>query len=181
MRLYIWLSLISFNLLCASLTAQTTPRFTKTEIADSGCKIYLPGKAGNVEVTYSPDSSVVYTMETIDTSTGSEYHFGCIVVNLNGVDLAGMEEEMLIGYMDYLKSGVNVTEAAGYGKGHTLSTHPSAKGVLDYWVDANNLKWVVKGWAAESTIFVMFVYGQEDYPNYNVVDIFFKGARFKGD
>lgn len=64
---------------------------------------------------------------------------------------------------------------------HTLSTHPSAKGVLDYWKDATGDEWVVKGWAAESTLFVMFVYGPEAYPNYIIVDTFFKGARFKGD
>ncbi len=175
---------LSLLLLLPSLSfllGQKAPRFVKTDIADSGCKLYLPGQADPVNISYSPDSSIVYTIETIDTSLGSFYHFGSIVINLKGVDLAGQEEDMLMSYMDYLKTTFNVKESAGYGKGHSLPTHPSAKGVLDYWLDETQTHWVVKGWAAESTIFVMFIYGPKDFPNPNVADIFFNGARFKGD
>lgn len=177
-------TLFSFVVLLAAVSAvfsQNAPRFIKTDVADSGCKIYLPGKADPVDVSYSPDSSIVYTIETLDTTAGAYYHFGSIVVNLNGVDLTGQEEDMLIAYMDYLKDAFKIESSVGYGKGHTLSTHATAKGVLDYWEDADGDNWVVKGWAAESTLFVMFIYGPDDYPNQNVVDIFFKGARFKGD
>lgn len=181
MNLRNWLSLFLLLPAISFLCAQSAPRFVKTDIADSGAKIYLPGKPAPVEVSLSQDSSLVYTIETLDSTTGAYYHFGSIVVNLNQVDLSGQEEEMLISYMDYLKSAFKIESAAGYGKGHTLSTHPSAKGVLDYWLDEEGTRWIVKGWAAESTIFVMFVYGPEDYPNQQVVDIFFKGARFVGD
>jgi hypothetical protein len=180
MQMKIWFSiLVLLFSLCAN--AQTAPRFVKTEIGNSGAKLYLPGKPDPVNLSYSPDSSAVYTIETIDSSSGAYYHFGSLVVNLKDVDLAGMEEEMLVNYLDYLKTAFNIKSAAGYGKGHTLDSHPTAKGVLDYWVDEENTHWIVKGWAAESTLFVMFIYGPEDYPNPNIVEIFFKGARFKGD
>lgn len=164
-----------------AIRAQTAPRFIKTDIGDSGCKIYLPGKADPVGVSFSPDSSLVYTIETLDSTTGAYYHFGSVLVNLNNVDLEGQEEDVLVAYMDYLKTAFKIEEAVGYGKGHSLSTHSSAKGVLDYWKDSGGDQWAVKGWAAESTIFVMFVYGPGEYPNSNIVDVFFKGARFKGD
>jgi hypothetical protein len=161
--------------------AQKAPRFTKTPVGDSGASVYLPGLPVDQTVSYSPDSSKVYTMEAIDTSQGASYRFGVIVVNLNGVDLKDMEEEMLTQYMDYLKDMFGVKQSAGYGKGHTLDTHPTAKGVLDYWLDAEETHWVVKGWAAESTLFVMFIYGPEDYPNVNVAQLYLNGARFAGD
>lgn len=170
--------LISFH---TNLCAQKAPRFTKTPVGDSGVSIYLPGAPTDQTVSYSPDSSKVYTIETVDTTQGAAYHFGAIVVNLNNVDLKDIEETMLIQYMDYLKEMFGVKEAAGYGKGHTLSTHPSAKGVLDYWLDSTGTHWKVKGWAAESTLFVLFIYGSEDFPNVNISEMFFNGARFVGD
>ncbi len=170
-----------FLAFAGQMAAQTAPRFVKTPIGNSGCSLYLPGKADPVDISYSPDSSVVYTIESLDSTTGKYFHFGAILVELNGVDLAGTEEEMLVNYMDYLQGAFEIEEAAGYGKGHTLSTHPSAKGILDYWTDIDEDEWTVKGWAAESTLFVMFVYGPEVYPNYNIVETFFNGARFKGD
>ena len=177
----IWLAFLCILPISSDLNAQNAPRFVKTDIADSGVKLYLPGTADPVNISYSQDSSKVYTIETIDSTTGDYYHFGSIVAELNGVDLQGQEEEMLIQYMDYLQTALAIESTAGYGKGHTLETHPSAKGVLDYWVDESDDHWIVKGWAAESTIFVMFIYGPSDYPNQNVVDVFFKGARFAGD
>lgn len=176
------LSLMLLFAICSWSAAQSTaPRFVKTPISDSGCHLYLPGTPDPIDISYSPDSSVVYTIETIDSTTGAYFHFGAVLVNLNGIDLAGMEEDMLVNYLDYLKTAFHIEEAVGYGKGHTLSTHPSAKGVLDYWKDVDGDEWVVKAWAAESTIFVMFVYGPKEYPNSNIIDIFFKGARFKSD
>lgn len=177
----IWLSLLLTIPVFTFLTAQSAPRFIKTAIADSGTQLYLPGKADPATVSYSPDSSIVYTIEVIDSTTGAYYHFGSIVAQLKGVDLTGQEEAMLLAYLDYLKTAFDIKESAGYGKGHSLTTHPTATGILDYWLDAGGTHWIVKGWAAESTIFVLFIYGPDTYPNQNIVDVFFKGARFKGD
>lgn len=180
-RLLLTATLFLFLGLNAGLWAQKAPRFSKTPVGDSGVSLYLPGAPVDQTVSYSPDSSKVYTIEAIDSSQGAMYRFGSIVVNMKGVEVAGMEDEILTQYMDYLKEEFTVKSSAGYGKGHTLSTHPSAKGVLDYWLDGDGTHWIVKGWAAESTLFVMFIYGPEDYPNVNISELFFKGARFFGD
>ncbi|MCX6181515.1 MAG: hypothetical protein NT150_06280 [Bacteroidetes bacterium] len=139
----------------------------------------MPAEPDPVDLSYSPDSARVYTIEALDSSTGMYFHFGAIVVE--DVDLGDSKEEMVIAYMDYLKTAFNVKTAAGYGKGHTLSTHASAVGVLDYWEDADGDQWKVKGWADSKSIVVMFVYGPKEYPNLNVTDIFFNGIRFPGD
>lgn len=157
------------------------PRFNKVDVGDSGCKVYIPGKPDPVKLEYSPDSSKVYTIETLDSTYGAYFHMGAIVVRLKDVDLKDQGEEMLISYLDYLKEAFKIKKAIGYGKGHTLSTHPTAKGVIDYWEDADGDQWAVKGWAAESTIFVMFIYGPKEFPNNNVKNVFFDGARFPGD
>ncbi|TND08737.1 MAG: hypothetical protein FD123_1953 [Bacteroidetes bacterium] len=157
------------------------PKFTKYDIKDSGCRIYLPGKPDPVDMSYSPDSSKVYTIESLDSTYGTYFHFGTIVVRLKEGDLVGTEEDMLTGYMDYLKDAFKIKKAVGYGKGHALSTHPTAKGVIDFWEDEDGDQWSVAGWAAESTIFVMFIYGNKEFPNQSVKEVFFKGARFPGD
>ena len=157
------------------------PKFTKVDVGTSGCKLYMPGTPDPVELSYSPDSSKVYTIESLDSTYSSYFHLGAIVVRLKDTDITGQEEDMLVNYMDYLKDAFKIAKSAGYGKGHTLSTHPTAKGVLDYWEDADGDQWVVKGWAAESTMFVMFIYGNKEFPNMSVREVFFNGARFPGD
>lgn len=166
----------------SSAFSQNSLRFTKYDVGTSGCKLYLPDTPDPVDLSYSPDSSKVYTIEALDSTTNAYYHFGAIVVDLKGGALADDEkEDMIISYMDYLKTAFNIESSAGYGKGHTLTTHETAKGVLDYWVDKDGDHWKVMGWAAEQYIIVQFVYGPRDYPNTNVLDIFFKGIRFPGD
>lgn len=158
------------------------PRFKKVAVSDSGCSVYIPGNPDPVTVEYSPDSSKVYTIETLDSTYKAYYHMGAIVVRLKDMTLKPEEcEDILVNYMDYLKTAFNIKKAAGYGKGHRLETHPTAKGVIDYWEDADGDQWAVKGWAAESTMFIMFIYGPKEYPNYNVQSMFFEGARFPGD
>lgn len=163
-------------------TFTQAPRFKKVAVSDSGCSIYIPGNPDPVTMEYSPDSSKVYTIETLDSTYKSYFHMGAIVVRLKDAILKPEEsEDMLVSYMDYLKTAFNIKKSVGYGKGHTLSTHPTAKGVIDYWEDADGDQWTVKGWAAESTMFIMFIYGPTEYPNYNVQSMFFEGARFPGD
>lgn len=176
------LLLFAVFLALAWTPAQTTaPKFARYNISDSGCKIFLPAKPDPVTMDYSPDTSKVYTIECLDSTYKSFFHFGSIVVDLKDTLKDGEVEDMLIAYLDYLKTAFNITEAAGYGKGHTLSTHPSAKGVIDFWKDKDGDEWSIKAWGDRHILFVMFIYGPKEYPNYNVKEVFFNGARFPGD
>lgn len=156
-------------------------RFAKYDVGDSGCKLYLPTAPQPVTMSYSEDSSRVYTIECEDTLQGNTFHYGAIVVRLNNMDITGIEVELLISYLDYLKVSLSIKNSAGYGKGHTLSTHPSAKGIVDYWEDETGDEWKVMGWIAEQTLVVQFIYGPVEFPNYNISEMFFKGFRFPGD
>lgn len=177
--IYAMLALLVFT---GFTTFTQAPRFKKVPVSDSGCSIYIPGDPGPVDLSYSPDSSKVYTIETLDSTYNAYFHMGAIVVRLKDMTMKPEEsEDMVISYLDYLKTAFNIKKAAGYGKGHTLTTHPTAKGVIDYWEDADGDQWAVKGWAAESTMFIMFIYGPKEFPNYNVQSVFFEGARFPGD
>lgn len=164
------------------VTAQSaSPQFSKYPIGESTVQIYFPSQPDEVYVDYSPDSSMVYTVECTDSSTGQDFQFGAIVVNLKGEIEEDRQEELLISYFDYLKESFKIQSSSGYGKGHTLTTHESAKGIIDLWEDEDLQKWEVTGWIAENTIVVLFEYGPDEYPNKKVIEIFMKGVRFFGD
>ncbi len=175
---YLFLPFLWIATLATSQTS--TPRLSKYFIDRSGHALYLPAKPNKVEISYSPDSSKVYTINCIDTTQKANFYFGAIVVDLKE-SIVGNEENILEKYLDYLKSNFKIKESAGYGKGHILETHPAAKGMIDYWRDEEGNEWKITGWADANTIVVMYEYGAKEYPIFNIVDLFMKGFRFKGD
>jgi hypothetical protein len=152
------------------------PRYSKQAIGESGVSLYLP-KVDNLEVdkSMSEDSSEVYT---VDVAEGN-YHYAAIVVKLNGMVLLDQEdkEELLIGYLDYLMTSFSITGAAGYGKGHTLASDPTAIGIIDYWQDETD-EWAIKAWANETHLAILMVYGPGNYPNFNALQVYLDGVRF---
>jgi hypothetical protein len=170
--------LIAFKAMVFAQTSPRAPRMVKTPVSNSGCYAYFPKAEAELkfELSYSEDSAKVYTGEVVD----GVHHFAVIVVKMNQ-KLSGKEEKenMLIGYLDYLKTSFEVKNAAGYGKGHQLESAPNSVGVIDYWVDADANKWAIKGWTDENILAVMMLYGPEDYPIFNVQKMFLDGFRFK--
>jgi hypothetical protein len=162
------------------LKAGEEPLLNKINIGESGCTAYMIGKPGEVSVSKSPDGSDIFTVESI-SQKWPDHQFGLILVRLVGMDEGVVKEQLLMAYMDYLKGQFSITASAGYGKGHTLETHPTAKGVIDYWEGSDGLKWVLKGWTAEDFLVVMFISGPETFDNINVQQVFFNGIRFPGD
>lgn len=153
------------------------PRYVKQAISESGVSLYLPQSDDiGLEKSLSDDSSEVYTM---DVEEGG-FHYAAIVVKLNGTTLETYEvrEGMLVNYMDFLMSTFNITEAAGYGKGHSLESAPDAVGVIDYWFDEED-KWAVKGWATKTHIVILMLYGEDEYPNFTSQQMFLDGVRFE--
>lgn len=162
------------------LKAGEEPLMNKINIGESGCSAYMIGKPGEVSVSKSPDGSDIFTVES-NSQKWPDHQFGLILVRLVGMDEGVDKEQLLMAYMDYLKGPFSISTAAGYGKGHTLETHPTAKGVIDYWEGSDGLKWVLKGWTAEDFLVVMFISGPENFDNVNVQQVFFNGIRFPGD
>ena len=149
----------------------------KYPIGESGCSTYLfcdPGKPG---VSYSEDSSVVYTMEC----KYDDLMIGLICVQLKE-SIANMDdaENMMISYADYLKTTFSITSAVGYGKGHTLNNHSTARGIIDYWKSSDGTEWNIKSWTDGSIISFMFAYGTKSSldTHFNQLQAFFNGFRF---
>ncbi len=177
-----YILVVAFSFLVRCSNAQSVADvFSIYPIGESTVEIYFPSKPDEVYVDYSPDSSVVYTVECTDVSTGQDFQFGAIVVNLKDVVDAADSEELLINYLDFLKESFGIKSATGYGKGHKLPTHATATGVIDNWEDEDGEKWEVSGWIAKNTIVVLFEYGPDEYPNRKTIDFFMNGVRFSGD
>lgn len=159
--------------------SQKVPRFQKYDVLDSEFKLYMPSSPSDSQLAYSQDSSRVYTIECIDSTAGKIFHFGAIIVC--DLQISGSEEDITISYLDFLKQDLKIQESAGYGKGHTLATHTTTFGVIDFWKDSEGNEWKIKAFADPKSIVVMYVYGPVEYPVYNITEIFFSGIRFPGD
>ncbi len=165
---------ILFILTLQTVNAQV--RFTKYPIGDSGCSAYFPAQP-TIDVTYSEDSSVVYTTDI----TADSLSLGLICVKLSagsvGTDRAS-NVALLKSYLDYLKGVFGIVGAVGYGEGHTLDSHPAADGVIDYWTDGSGFEWKIKGWVDNNFITVMYIHTGESYPPLSIIDIYLDGFRF---
>jgi hypothetical protein len=162
--------------LTTTVWCQTVPRFSKYDVAETGCKVYLPADPGEFEKTLSEDESEVYTAEV----TVEDYNFAVIVVKFSEPigDTEEDKNDMITSYLDFLQKQFGVTGAAGYGLGHTMESAPKAVGVIDYWEDADGVQYAVKSWCDGDFLSVMILYGPEEYPIYNAQEMFLNGFRF---
>ncbi|MBL7812444.1 MAG: hypothetical protein JNL57_09505 [Bacteroidetes bacterium] len=160
----------------------SVPRFVRVPISSTGAEIYIPktpaGTNPEFELTYSEDSSGVYTTDVVVDS----FHFAAVFIQLKQAAEKTDREELLIHYLDFLKGQFGITQYAGYGKGHTLNRCDSCIGVIDYWAAADETQYSVKGWMDEGKhMAVLILYGKGDYPYYNVQDMFLNGILFPGN
>lgn len=156
--------------------SQAVPRFAKYDVGATGCKVYLPDDPGEFEMTLSEDQSEVYTAEV----THNDFNFAVIVVKLKDPigDANEDKEDLMTSYLDFLQTQFGVTQSAGYGKGHTLESAPNAIGVIDYWEDSDGLQYAIKSWCDGKILAVLALYGAEEYPIFNVQEMFLNGFRF---
>ena len=167
-------------LLCLAVDAQDVPRFERVAIAETGAAVYLPKGAEAFEMSLSEDGSEVYTNEV----QHGDYFFSVVAVRFvpEMTDMTSEEmEALLMGYMEFLGGQLGITEKAGVGKGHTKENVPDARGVIDYWLDAEGTRYAVKGWVDQRMIGVMLLYGPDDHPIFNVQQMFLDGFRFPGE
>ncbi len=153
------------------------PRLSKMDIGQSGCSGYFPEGMPKFVLEKSEDGADVYTSELeVDG-----YLFGCITVQFTEPfsDSSPEElEELLIGYLDYLEEAFDIYDSVGVGRGHTLESCPSARGVIDYWDDLDENHFAVKGWVNQKYIGVMFIAGEAEYPHFNLQQMYLDGFRF---
>ncbi|MEZ5035461.1 MAG: hypothetical protein R2796_10760 [Chitinophagaceae bacterium] len=135
-----------------SLLAQQSLK--KYAIEKTGC-YYSNYCAADLHLEYSEDSSKVYSGEC----TTDETTYGVICVQLlrpmNDLKLA---EDMMIAYLDYLKSTMNIEKSVGYVKGYRLHKDENTRGVVDYWIDKDADKWKIKAWTNGRFIGLLYAY-----------------------
>lgn len=147
----------------------------KVPVGKSGCSVYTFCET-KFDESKSQDSSVVYTGEC----TKEEVTYGVICVKLlTPPENISAAEDLLIAYLDYLKTSFSVTKAAGYGKGHHLNKNENTRGILDYWEDSEKNNWKVKAWTDGKYIGVMYAYSLKELPE-TKINIFLEGLRFPG-
>jgi hypothetical protein len=170
------ISIALFFLSCPLfLLAQDT--FRKYPVGESGCHAHFFGDPGQAELTYSLDSSGVYTLESSDEE-GSVYSL--ILIDL----LEPLEESdvemMLTSYLDFLKGQFNVTSASGYGKGHALPTHRNLEGITDLWTTEED-EIDVCAYGERKFLAALLVFRAKGTSISERSAAFFKGFRFPGD
>jgi hypothetical protein len=161
--------------ICLSSICYSQTSLQKSQIAETGAFTYTFAPVV-WEKTYSEDSSAMY----FGSFERKGFAFEAIVVELkdmNGVSKEDLEG-LLISYMDYLKTFLEVNAAVGYGKGHTNSSSEDAMGVLDYWSFADGQEAKTKGWINNQFLAVLYVKGKGEYPSLTEMDLFLDGFRF---
>jgi hypothetical protein len=161
-------------------TSKKVPRLVKKAIGQSGCSAYFPEGIGDFELSKSEDGADVYTGE----AAVDGFHFACITVKFAEpfADSSPEEmEELLISYMDFLKTQFGITASAGVGRGHSLESAPDARGAIDYWEDAESTQFAVKGWVNQRALGILVLYGPTEYPNFNLQQLYLDGFRFTSE
>ncbi|MEZ4776996.1 MAG: hypothetical protein R3D00_27725 [Bacteroidia bacterium] len=158
----------------ASLHAQA-PRFAKFGVMGSGASLYMPEEP-LWELSYSEDSSEVYTTEVLSDSV----LYGAIVVKFGESlgDDPEVWENVLVSYLEFLNTeAFEFTSVTDPGYGHTLESHPTARGVLEYGEDEDGTQFAIKGWVDDQFLAILYT-GYPEEMNYNVQQMFLQGFRF---
>ena len=148
----------------------------KYPIGNSGCSLYMFCDPGKFDMSYSEDSSKVYT----GACQYKNFVYGIICVQLKEIVSAKDEGEGLLeSYLDFLKQQFSIKETTGYGKGMHLNNRENITGIIDYWRGENKNHWSVQGWTDGNILAVLYVKGNEQ-PDFNKQKLFFNGFRFPG-
>jgi hypothetical protein len=151
------------------------PRFVKTKILNSSSYAYLPNANAEINVSYSEDSSAIYTYEELI----GNFTFSFIHVDfMHEINDSLEQQQVLVSYLEYLKTQLEIEGSAGYGYGHTLESQPNTQGIIDYWMGKENTKYALKAWTNSKHITIFFLYGTEEYPYFNAQQMYFDGIRY---
>jgi hypothetical protein len=148
----------------------------KYKVDNSGCLAYFLCNPGAFDHSKSPDSADVYTGEC----TLNDLDYGLICVKLKEpISDLKISEDVLVQYLDYLKTTLGIVSARGYGKGHLLKNNKKITGIVDYWKDKEENNWKVKGWTNGKYIAVLYVNSKNEIPEAKA-DVFLDGLVFPG-
>lgn len=148
----------------------------KYPISLSGCAAYFYCDPGAFSVSYSEDSSKVYTGECMNDETS--YGIVCVKLKESIANIAEAED-LMVAYLDYLKKSFKITSSTGYGKGHRLKQREDTRGIIDYWKDEEKNNWKIKSWTDGKFIAVLYAYSQKELAE-SKVNVFLDSFRLPG-
>lgn len=162
-----------FFILASITIAVSAQSLKKYPVSNSGCLVYLFCEP-TFDQAYSQDSSNVYTAECVKDSVS----YGVICIKLfKAVDDISQAEDLVVSYLDYLKTTFEIAHAIGYGKGNRLNGNENTRGVIDYWEDKDHNNWKVKAWTNGKFVGVMYAYSLKKLPE-TKVDAMLNSFRF---
>jgi hypothetical protein len=150
----------------------------KYPIGNTACSAYFYCNPGTANVSYSEDSSAVYQLQC-DTA---QLRYGLVCVALKeAITELVVAQDLMISYMDYLKTTFNIKQAAGYGKNNSKASDPKLIGVVDFWKDDQQRDWQVRGWTDGHYIAVLYAAGAAATVNENTskISVFLNGFQVK--
>lgn len=157
---------------CSNLFGQSIKKYP---VGDSGCSAYFFCTPSKFNVSYSDDSSKVYTGDCMATDSLT-YGVICIKLKEKVGDIQ-QAEDLTISYLDYLKTNFDINSAVGYGKGHRLEGKENTRGIIDYWKSKTGNELKIKGWTDGKFIGVLYVYANGSLNETNRVNLFLDGFR----
>lgn len=133
----------------------------KYNIGKSGCAAVFYCNPGNFDLTFSPDSSKVYTGECKNGDV--TYDVICVKMKEQIKEIPDAEA-VLVQYLDYLKSSFQIVTASGYSRGYKLKGKANTSGITDMWKDKDNNNIKIKGWTDGKYIAVLIMISEKDIP-----------------
>jgi hypothetical protein len=148
--------------------------FKKYAIGRSGCTLFLPHDPGAFRPSFTKNGDLMYYGEIEDDGVV----YGCVTVVLKEpVDHLAEAEKNLAFFMQTLQKSYSVDYTAGFHFGYTQKYNSQARGIVDYWQDAAEVDWKLKGWTNGRIMSVVYVSNITDLP-VNKVEMFLNSFQF---
>ena len=148
--------------------------FNKYAIGRSGCTLLLPNDPGAFRPSYTKNGNLMYFAETEDNGVT----YGCVTIVLKEpVDNLAEAEKNLAFFMQTLQKSYSVDYTAGFSFGYMPKYNSKARGIVDYWQDAAEVDWKLKGWTNGRIMSVVYVSNITDLP-VNKVEMFLDSFQF---
>ena len=148
--------------------------FKKYSIGHSGCTLLLPNDPGSFNPNFTKNGDLMYVAETKE----AHVTYGCITIILKDPTANMAEaEKNLARFMQTLQKSYDIEYTTGLSLGHLQRGASQVRGIIDYWQDAAEVDWKLKGWTNGRMLSVSYVSNITDLPT-EKMDMYLDSFRF---